>query len=386
MTISKQLYADNAKTTLASIVSSTDTTISVVDGSKFPSPGAGEYFLVTIEYGGVLEIIKVQGKSGNTFTSCIRGFQTYTAAGFPAGARIESRTTGGTLQAFARLIDRVDSIPSVDLLNSPNTSNSNSYLCHSNDDSGNPVFALLNQNNTWRFTTHSNVLVSGAIATVNSTGLTSTAIANNLPTVITGKYIIQFVSGVNTGFVRTITASSTNSISWATPLDVIPSAGDQFEIYKSDTSTLKELIAASGVAPSDPLKANLAGPTTFTGLTTITLLKIINTVDTKVSVNGNTTTTTLDLSTGSAFKVTIAANTAFVFINAPTGTDVFSFTLITVNDATAGRAMSFPGTSKYAGGLVPPRTTAANAVDVWSIYTDDAGASWNISLSINDLK
>jgi len=356
MTISTQLYANNAKTTLASIVSSTDTTITVVDGTRFPSPGAGQYFLVTLEYGGVLEIVRVQGKSGNTLTSCIRGYEGYTASGFPAGGRVECRLTA------------------------------NSYICHSNDDSGNPVLALKNQNNTWRFSSYANVLVSGSIDTVNSGNLTSSSIGNTISTVIPGKYILQFVSGINTGLARAITSSSTGAIYWNTPLLVIPSAGDQFEIYKSNSSTLKELIASSGVVVSDPLKANLAGPTHFTGVTTIDNLKSGTSSDIKVPITANTNSTTLDLSTGSVFKVTIAANTTFSFINAPTGTDVFSFTIITVNDSTAGRAISFPSTSKYAGGIVPPRTTAANAVDVWSVYTEDAGTTFNISLAINDLK
>ncbi len=386
MTTTKQLYANNAKSTAANTISSSDTSIVVADGSQFPTCSPGEYFLVTLEYGGVIEVVKVQSKSGNSLNGCLRGQEGTTAQGFPIGARVENRITKGTLDTFARKIDKVDELTSVDLLDPPLESNSNSYLCYSNDDSGNPAVALKGQGSTWKFLTHSTAVLTGTIDTVNSFGLTSSEIEDNVTTLVPGKYIVQFVTGVNIGLCRAVTSTSTDTISWGTPLAVIPSAGDQFEIYKSDTSSLKELLADLASPYSDPLKANLAGPTNFTGVTTFENVTFQNQSDSKVSLTASTSTTAINVSTASVIKLTIAANTALTFTNAPAGTNVFSFTLITVNDATAGRAISFPAGSKYAGGIVPPRTTAANAVDVWSIFTEDAGTTWNISLAINDLK
>jgi hypothetical protein len=109
--------------------------------------------------------------------------------------------------------------------------------------------------------------------------------------------------------------------------------------------------------------------------------------DKKLVVNATTSTTTIDLSLGvTFFKVNIKANTAFQFINAPAGTDATSFTIMTVNDATAGRAVAWPVGTKFAGGINPPRTTTANAVDVWTFLTDDAGATYSGSLAIADDK
>lgn len=388
MSISKQLYANNAKSTLPSIVSSSDVTISVSDGSLFPSPGIGEYFLVTLEYGGVIEVIRVQGKTGNNFTSCLRGQENTTANGFPAGARVECRITRDTLAGYAKKSERVDEISSVDALSPPLTSNSNSYICSTLDDFGNPILAFKNTNNgnLWRFLNHSLVKVTGSTSASTTTSITSIGIASNIVSVQPGKYIIQFVSGASIGVCRAINASSTNVVSWTTPLSTGVNPGDQFEIYKSNASNLTELIAAAGTIPSDPAKANLSNPT-FTGLVTIPALKVSNMIDTKVTLVANSATTTLTLSAGSVFKVTIAASTLFDFNGPPAGTDIFSFTLITVNDSTAGRAVSFPaGKMQWAGNITPPRTTTANAVDVWTFFTDDAGTTWKGSLAISDVR
>jgi hypothetical protein len=384
MATSKQLYANNAKAVLNATLFSADTTIIVDDGSKFPTPAAGEYFLVTLEYSGAIEIIKVTGKSGANLTGCVRAQEGTTAQGFPVGTRVECRVTASTLTSFTRLVDRMDELTTVDLLTSPATSNSNSYVCHSNDEVGNPIIALKNTVNTWRFSSHSVVKVAGALTSATNFSATSTSIGANIAAVLPGKYIIQFVTGANAGLCRTITSSSANVVSWATSLSVVPSAGDQFEIYKSNSSSINELFASVGVAPSDPTKADVNN-TTLTGTTNVTgILQVKTQTDVKASSTANTATTVLDLSTANVFKVIISASTAFQFNNAPAGTNLFSFTLITINDATAGRAVSFPGSVTYAGGsTMPPRTTTANGRDVWTFFTDDAGATWVGSLAVN---
>ena len=67
MTTNTRLYANNAKTTLASAVQPTDTTIQVANASIFPNPTTGQHFFVTIDTGSTYEIIKVTGVSGNSF-------------------------------------------------------------------------------------------------------------------------------------------------------------------------------------------------------------------------------------------------------------------------------------------------------------------------------
>lgn len=244
MTISKQLYVNNAKTTLSVLATPTDTVITVADGSRFPTPGVGEYFLVTLEAGALIEVVKVTGRTGNTFTGCERGYEG-SAGHFPAGARIECRATAKTFESFARKQDRVADIGSVDLLSPPAESDSNSYICHSNDDGNNPIIAFKDDEDTWKFTTHRHVVLNGATSSATTTSVTSTNIAKLVTSVVSGKYIIQFFTGANAGLSRLISSSSTNQVSWLTALPSTPATGDQFQIYKSDISIINELLAAS---------------------------------------------------------------------------------------------------------------------------------------------
>lgn len=106
----------------------------------------------------------------------------------------------------------------------------------------------------------------------------------------------------------------------------------------------------------------------------------------KVINDSATGTVTLDLSASNVFQSTLTGNITFVFTNPPANTKVFSFTIITVQDATGGRTITWPASKKFSGGLAPPATTTANAVDIWSVMTYDGGASYIVSLSVKDAK
>ena len=84
----KQLYSNNAKTTLSTSVGPSDNAIVVVDGSKFPLPTANEYFLITLELDTQIEIIMITGRSGNTLTVGTRGLENTIANSFAAGTRV----------------------------------------------------------------------------------------------------------------------------------------------------------------------------------------------------------------------------------------------------------------------------------------------------------
>ena len=101
-----------------------------------------------------------------------------------------------------------------------------------------------------------------------------------------------------------------------------------------------------------------------------------------ISANTATTgATTLDLSTANFFNLTLTGNVTFSFSNPPAGR-MMSFTIAAKQDATGGRTITWPGTAKYAGGVVPPATTTANATDIWSAMTYDGGTSYIVSLSV----
>jgi hypothetical protein len=104
-------------------------------------------------------------------------------------------------------------------------------------------------------------------------------------------------------------------------------------------------------------------------------------------INANTATTgatTLDISSGNFFNLTLTGNTTFTYTNAPTGRMV-SFTIAVKQDATGGRTITWPSGTKWPGGVAPPATTAANAIDIWSVMTYDGGSTWVSSLSIKNV-
>jgi trimeric autotransporter adhesin len=98
-------FSNNATTTLASSINSTQTTITVTDASKFPTLGAGDYTYVTLDADAVpavREIVKVTAITGNVFT-VVRGQDGTSAASFDAGVFIELRLTAALLNDVADL-------------------------------------------------------------------------------------------------------------------------------------------------------------------------------------------------------------------------------------------------------------------------------------------
>jgi hypothetical protein len=90
-------------------------------------------------------------------------------------------------------------------------------------------------------------------------------------------------------------------------------------------------------------------------------IKATNYVATMPATITASSTTTIDLSTGSFFNVTLSANiTTLNLINGQVGTYYIVFT----QDAIGGRTVSFPASFKWSGGLVPTITPTANKEDV----------------------
>ena len=66
-------------------------------------------------------------------------------------------------------------------------------------------------------------------------------------------------------------------------------------------------------------------------------------------------------------------------------TDVVEFALTLVNDSVGGYAIQFPANVQWAGRAIPPRTTAPNTKDSYYFYSEDGMATWQGSLSNEDV-
>ena len=95
------VFKNNAKTTLASGINSSATSITVSDGSVFPSLTGSDIFFVTFDDGTNNEIVKVTARSGNTLT-VVRAQESTTARSFSTGDEAQLRLTAGILGLFSQ--------------------------------------------------------------------------------------------------------------------------------------------------------------------------------------------------------------------------------------------------------------------------------------------
>jgi hypothetical protein len=253
----KQLYANNAKTSLASPLAIDGVTMTVSDGSAFPSPGPFEYFLCTLEVGSSIEVVMVTARSGNTFTIggfldpleliAGRGQEGTGSKAFATGAKVEGRVTKGMLQRYSTAMA---SIATVDLMVPPRESFQYGYLASTFDPSGNPVAAVTKDATTWKFLNYTPILTKTATA---ATTTTVTAANVVIPNILSGKYLIQFTSGTQTGKIRVVTGCAANVVTWSGTLPVAPVATDTFEILESNASILLDLMLISDESIIMPL-------------------------------------------------------------------------------------------------------------------------------------
>lgn len=98
-----QLFSNNASGMLAASIDDVDTVIQVASGfgALFPSPGAGQFFLVSLENeDGDIEICRCTGRASDLLT-VVRGQEGTAAQSWTNGqARVENRLTKETLEEF----------------------------------------------------------------------------------------------------------------------------------------------------------------------------------------------------------------------------------------------------------------------------------------------
>jgi hypothetical protein len=105
---------------------------------------------------------------------------------------------------FARLQDRLFEVSTVDLLAKPSSSDANSYICHSNNEAGNPLIAIKNTANEWSFYSHETSVVTGTVTSANK--VTAIAIAGGGTGYTIGDTLT--VVGGTSSFAATITVNS----------------------------------------------------------------------------------------------------------------------------------------------------------------------------------
>jgi hypothetical protein len=129
-----------------------------------------------------------------------------------------------------------------------------------------------------------------------------------------------------------------------------------------------------------PSSANLAAALTDetgTGLavfgTTPTLTGLREAYSAVTSSSG---TATLDFETATVFQLTLSEDvTTFTWSNAPTSGTAFGFTLKVIQDST-DRAIAFPASVDWPGGIAPTLSSGSGDVDVFTFFTIDGGTTY----------
>jgi hypothetical protein len=95
-----ELWKNNARSTLSSSITDTDTVLVLQSGYGvlFPEPSSPDYFFCTLDDGANNEIIKVLGRVADVFTSIERAQQGTIAQAWNAGTKVENRLTQQSLE------------------------------------------------------------------------------------------------------------------------------------------------------------------------------------------------------------------------------------------------------------------------------------------------
>jgi hypothetical protein len=111
-----------------------------------------------------------------------------------------------------------------------------------------------------------------------------------------------------------------------------------------------------------------------------------STKDFMVANTNTNAANTVNLADSNYFRHTLTASVQFTFINAPTSGIGQMFSLLLLQDGVGGRTPTFANTIYWAGGAIPPATTAANARDLWTFITYDGGTTYWGTLTMKDAK
>jgi len=95
------------------------------------------------------------------------------------------------------------------------------------------------------------------------------------------------------------------------------------------------------------------------------------------SVSSSSNTTTLNCRLGNDFTTTLSEATTFDFTNPPASGRDFTFSLKIVQDSSgSGYSVTWPNSVKWTSGTAPSTTNTADAVDIFTFYTNDGGSNF----------
>ncbi len=92
----------------------------------------------------------------------------------------------------------------------------------------------------------------------------------------------------------------------------------------------------------------------------------------------------LDLDAANIFRLNLTGDVTITFTNPPAAGSTSVATIIAIQDASGGHAITWTS-GAYSGGIAPPASTGANDVDIWTAFTYDQGTSYVVSWGLKDV-
>jgi hypothetical protein len=203
-----------------------------------------------------------------------------------------------------------------------------------------------------------------AVTLANPTILLASGVSGTLPVANGGTGITSFGTGVATALGTAINT-----------------AGGY--VTQSGTLTANNVLLGGGSATAVTSTSLLA---TAAAVTSGTYIQAIGYADTLVALGNTGAAINLDVVSGGVFTATLTDD-ATITLRFPVATGASSFTLILLNDATAGRTVAFAGGSfEFPGGAATlSRTTTANATDIWVFFTPDGGTTYYGNIAMKNM-
>lgn len=366
------LFSNAASSLLNTSISAVDTSIELATGfgARFPNPGAGEFFYITLEDDqGNFEVCQCTARVNDLLT-VVRGVDNTVAQAFTQNVtRVELRlvavvmesllqTTGGTLTGDV------------------------------NVNQNNLVDATLSGVNTQ--------ILAGEIVGVPLRGATGDASneivvppAGAAPT-IGGAAILKSgddivaeldVAGTITLDSATVgvivPGSAFHRVAGATAANYAQWVHDNTDLTLSFANTVNYQI--TGVS-----KVILQGGTIALDLTRGELQSAnITNYEINAQTVAAAASTTVDYTAGSYVTLTMGASITTFAISNPPASNLATVRLKIVQDGTGGRTITWPAGYNWPAGVAPTLSTGANAVDFIDLWTDDGGTTWYGAFALN---
>jgi len=146
-------------------------------------------------------------------------------------------------------------------------------------------------------------------------------------------------------------------------------------------------VSGTAATVTGAAQANITSTGTLTGLTmggaiamadnAITTPEFTDYAETVNAIGDTAASQSIDITLGNVHTCTLAvATTTFTFDNPAVTGKGCSFTLITTQDASGSRAITWPASVDWAAATAPTLTTTANRTDIFTFVTYNAGTNW----------